>query len=302
MKRRSSHADSARGRGGRPSPVRRAPQRSNRATGSDGGDWLTGLHSVEEALRAGRRRVERLCLRDGARSPELDRVAELARARKISVELVDEATFEEICGPELRSQGLALRAGALPELALEALLARTGPPVVTGGQESVHVAGQGPARRLVVLDGVEDPQNVGAIARVAESAGCLGLVLGEHRSAPLSPAVSRASAGAIEWLPVARVPNLSRGLEALKEAGFWILAAAPGEGSECLYDLDDRVLTGDLVVVLGAEGRGIRPSVLAQADHRIRIPMLGQVASLNVSTAGAVILYELLRRALPDSA
>jgi 23S rRNA (guanosine2251-2'-O)-methyltransferase len=147
----------------------------------------------------------------------------------------------------------------------------------------------------VALDGVEDPQNVGAVARVAESAGALGLILTERRAPELTPAVSRASAGAIEWLPVARVANLGRALETLQSDDYWVVAAAPGsEGG--LFSVEDRILTGNLVVVLGAEGRGIRPSILDLADHRVEIPMRGEIASLNVSTAGAIILYDLLRR------
>lgn len=261
-------------------------RRSRSESGPDAEGWLSGLHSVHEALRARRRRLLRLWLREGASSAELVAIAELARDIGIPIEAVDERDLERVCGEAVRSQGVALQAGPLPEDSLRALL------------EGAECPGSlGATRRIVVLDGVEDPQNLGAIARVAESAGCLGLVLAERRSPPLSPAVSRASAGAIEWLPVARVGNLSRGLEELKAAGFWVLAAALGGGSRSLYSLSDRVLTGDLAVVLGAEGRGIRPGVLEQADHRVEIPMRGRVASLNVGTAGAVILYELLRRA-----
>lgn len=243
-----------------------------------------GLHSVHEALRAGRRRIDRLLVRDAGRHAEQESLVELARASGIPVEAADDKALDRIAGPDVRSQGVALQVGPLPELSIEALIAELSSSEAASG------------RRLVVLDGVEDPQNVGAIARVAESAGCAGLILTDRRAPALTPAVSRASAGAIEWLPVARVTNLVRALEQLKKERYWVLAAEL-EQSEPLYSLSDRVLTGDLVVVLGAEGRGIRPGVLEQADHRIRIPMRGEVASLNVATAGAVILYELLRRA-----
>jgi 23S rRNA (guanosine2251-2'-O)-methyltransferase len=146
----------------------------------------------------------------------------------------------------------------------------------------------------VALDGIEDPQNLGAIARVAEASGAAGLVLTQRRSAPLGAAVARASAGAIEWLPVARVVNLSRALRALKDAGFWVFGASP-DAPDDLFGLDPRLLRGDRVVVLGAEGRGIRSGVERLVDHRVRIPMAGRVASLNVSTAAAVILFELAR-------
>jgi 23S rRNA (guanosine2251-2'-O)-methyltransferase len=150
-------------------------------------------------------------------------------------------------------------------------------------------------RTLVALDGVEDPQNLGAIARVAEAAGAQGLILTRRRSPPLSPAVARASAGAIEWLPVARVPNLPRALNVLKSKGFWAFGSDP-EATEELFDLSDRQLSGDRVVVLGAEGRGLRRGIAQVLDHRVRIPMEGQVDSLNVSSAAAVVLFEFLRR------
>ncbi len=251
-------------------------------------DWLSGFHSVHEALRAGRRRIDRLLIRDSGLRDEQDQLVALARAAGVAIESVDERTLDRVCGPDVRSQGVALAVGPLPELSLAELIGVSGAPGLD--PSAAH------GRRIVVLDGVEDPQNVGAIARVAESAGCAGMVLTDRRAPGLTAAVSRASAGAIEWLPVARVTNLVRALEQLKEQRFWVLAAA-FEGSESLYSLSNRVLTGDLVVVLGAEGKGIRPGVLEQADHRIRIPMRGEVASLNVATAGAVILYDLLRRA-----
>ncbi len=176
-------------------------------------------------------------------------------------------------------QGVVLEAGPLPEVELEDFAAASEAP-----------------RRLIVLDGVEDPQNVGALARVAEGAGCLGMVLSRRRAPPLSPAVVRASAGAIEWLPVARVTNLSRAINYLKQEGFWVVGADPA-ATESLFRMPDRVLQGDLVVVMGAEGRGLRPEVEKLVDHPVRIEMQGQVASLNVSTAAAILLFELQRRA-----
>jgi 23S rRNA (guanosine2251-2'-O)-methyltransferase len=123
-----------------------------------------------------------------------------------------------------------------------------------------------------------------------------GLVLTRRRSPPLSAAVARASAGAVEWVPVARVPNLTRALHTLKEQGFWAYGATLGGGSN-LYDLPDRAFAGDRVLVLGAEGAGIRPGVDDALDYQVEIPMSGKVASLNVSTAAAVFLFEIRRRA-----
>ena len=262
----------------------RPPGPPSRATG----DWLTGQHAVREALRAGRRRIDRLLLRESRRVDEAEAILRLAHSRGVRIEAADEASLDRLAGPDGRSQGIALQVGPLPELTLDGFLASLLAEDVPAGVAA--------GRRIVVLDGVEDPQNVGAIARVAESAGAAGLVLTDRRAPSITPAVSRASAGAIEWLPVVRVTNLVRALDQLKALRYWVLAAEI-ERSESIHALPDRIRTGDLVVVLGAEGRGIRPRVLEQADHRVRIPMRGRVSSLNVATAGAVILYELLRRA-----
>ena len=180
-------------------------------------------------------------------------------------------------------QGALLEAGPIPELAGIGPLLREQP--------------EGPVR-LVALDGVEDPQNAGAIARVADAAGVGGLLMTERRAPPLSPAVSRASAGAIEWLPVARVPNLVRALEGLKERGVWVLGADLRE-AEPLWQVSDALFQGDFVLVMGAEGRGLRPSTRAALDLAVEIPMAGQVASLNVATATAVLLFEAMRRSHP---
>ncbi|MBW2233350.1 MAG: RNA methyltransferase [Deltaproteobacteria bacterium] len=249
---------------------------------------LYGRHTIEEALRARRRRLVRLLIREGPFRPELEPLVALARAAGVPVAQVEVDALPGGAGPaEAGFQGVVLEAGPLPEFTDVRELARPRGPAE-------------PSRRLVALDGVEDPQNVGALARVADAAGIDGLILTRRRAPPLSPALARASAGAIEWLPVARVHNLGRALTTLKEAGFWVIGADP-EASESLYELADPLLSGDLVVVLGAEGKGIRTSIRGALDHPIRIPMLGEVASLNVATAGAVMLFELLRRSNPSS-
>jgi len=238
---------------------------------------LYGVHPVREALRAGRRRAYRLHLRPRSR-PEIRDLEAEARRAGIPVTAADEEALAALAGPEARTQGVALEAGPLPELEPEAL-------AEAGGDEDL----------IVALDGVEDPQNVGAIVRVAEAAGAGGLLLTRRHAPPLSAALARASAGAIEHLPVARAVNLTQALKALKEKGYWVFGGDAGEGED-LYGLSDRVVAGRKVVVLGAEGRGLRPAVLEQVDHRVRIPLAGQVASLNVSAAAAVLLFELRRR------
>ncbi len=237
---------------------------------------LYGVHPVLEALRARRRSLERVRLRRGLRRPGIEAVRAEARSAGVPVEEMEPEILLGGVPEGASTQGVLLDAGPLPEVSLEALAAEPG--------------------LIVALDGMEDPQNVGAIARVAEAAGARGLVLTRRRSPPLGPVVSRASAGAIEWLPAARVPNLRRALDLLKKGGFWVFGCDPEAPAE-LFELDARVLGEAQVVVLGAEGRGLRPGILRALDHRVRLPMEGRVASLNVAAAAAVMLFELRRRA-----
>lgn len=259
----------------RPSPGPGARKRSST-------ERLSGLHSVREALRAGRRELLRLWVDSEARGPELAQVCTDAERIGVPVSRVSAAELAERLDPASRRsnpQGLMLEAGPLPTVPLVELI------------EGLPDAGG----CLVVLDGVEDPQNVGALIRVVEASGAQGLVLSHRRAPPLGPAVARASSGALEWLPVARVANLARALDLLRDASAWVVGADPTAESS-VFSLSDRLLTGRLVVVLGAEGRGLREGVRKRVDHAVSIPMKGRVGSLNVSTAGAVILYELLRR------
>jgi len=251
-------------------------------------DVLAGLQSVREALRARRRRLGSLWIRSpgpGASStPSSPRGArellDLAEAAGVPVEWGPSSELEAGLPPGARSQGVLLRAGPLPELGL--------PDALRLPLEAAPV--------LVALDEVEDPQNVGAVARAAEGAGAAALVLTRRRAPPLSPAVSRASAGAIEHLPVVRVPNLARALRALHERGYWRLGADASPDATPLDATPDALWTGALVLVLGSEERGLRPGVAKELDQRVRIPMRGRVASLNVGAAAAVLAFEVSRR------
>ena len=151
-------------------------------------------------------------------------------------------------------------------------------------------AGESPL--LVVLDQVTDPHNLGAVARSAEGAGATGIILPAHGSVRVTPTVCRASAGAVEHLPIAVVPNLARYLGDIKGPSLWAYAAQ-SEGAVAMWDAD---LTGGLALVLGAEGRGVRPLVRRTCDGTVAIPLAGKVGSLNVSVAAAVLLYEARRQ------
>lgn len=257
----------------------RAGGRAQAAGRRPGQEAVYGVRPVLEALRAGRRTLHRVALRTDRGGPAVTRIEQASAARGVPVERVSPEWLRQRAGAEALTQGVLLEAGPLPEVDLAALVEALPP---------------GPAW-LVLLDGVEDPQNAGAIARVAEAAGAAGLVLASRRAPPLGAAMARASAGALEHLPVARVGNLRDTLIRLKEQDFWVLGVDAREGTD-LYRLAHRALAGRLAWVLGAEGRGVRPGVLGLVDHRIRIPMCGRIESLNVATAAAVVLFEARRR------
>ena len=146
---------------------------------------------------------------------------------------------------------------------------------------------------LAVLDRVTDPRNLGAVCRSAEGAGATGVVVPAHGSAIVTPAVARASAGAVEHLPIAVVTNLARYLEEVKSGALWVYGAAGEPGAASMWDTD---LCGGVALVLGAEGKGLRPLVRRMCDALVSIPLLGQVESLNVSVAAALLLYEARRQ------
>ncbi len=238
---------------------------------------LYGVHAVEEALRAGRRRFDHVVV---ARERTDDRLAGLiAECRQAGVRVRQEAREQltQMAGTTAH-QGVVAVVRAQEFLAIEDLY-----EPLPSAQE---------ARLLLALDGVEDPQNLGALLRVADGAGVDGVILTERRSAPLSPAAVKASAGAAEHLRIARVVNLVRALEDLKQQNLWIIGLDERGTTE--YDQFD--MTGNCVLVLGREGAGLHDLVRRTCDHLLRIPMAGGVSSLNVSAAGAVVLYEAFRQ------
>ncbi len=237
---------------------------------------LYGVHPVEEAIKAGRRRFEQVLV---ARERNDERVERLVA----------------VC----RQAGVRVRQESREQLTLLAQTpAHQGVVAMVHPQEFLQIEDlfepvqAGAPRLLLALDGVEDPQNLGALLRVADGAGVDGVVLTERRSAPLSPVAVKASAGATEHLRIARVVNLVRALEELKRRNLWII----GLDERGTADYDQFDLKGDCVIVLGREGAGLHDLVRRTCDHLLRIPMAGGVSSLNVSAAGAVVLYEAFRQ------
>jgi 23S rRNA (guanosine2251-2'-O)-methyltransferase len=238
---------------------------------------LYGVHPVEEALKAGRRRFDHVLV---ARERQDERVERLvAVCRQAGVRVRQESREQlTLLAQTPAHQGVVAMVHPQEFLAIEDLFE--------------PAAQHGAARLLLALDGVEDPQNLGALLRVADGAGVDGVVLTERRSAPLSPVAVKASAGAAEHLRIARVVNLVRALEELKRKNLWII----GLDERGTSDYDQFDLTGDCVIVLGREGAGLHDLVRRTCDHLLRIPMAGGVSSLNVSAAGAVVLYEAFRQ------
>jgi 23S rRNA (guanosine2251-2'-O)-methyltransferase len=229
-----------------------------------------GLHPVREALRANRP-LEKVLIAKGAAGPRIQEVVDLCRDKSVPVRFEPRETLDR-AAKAVSHQGV-VAFGAAHQYA---------------GIEDV----QKDARLLLVLDGVEDPHNLGAIIRTAHAAGANAVIIPERRAAPLTETVDRASAGALEYLPVVRVTNVSRTLEQLKETGFWVYGVDE-RGPES-YDTVE--YASPTVFVLGAEGKGLHEGVKKHCDFLVGIPMAGAVSSLNVSVATGVILFEWLRR------
>jgi 23S rRNA (guanosine2251-2'-O)-methyltransferase len=237
---------------------------------------LYGVHPVEEALKAGKRRFDHVLVARERDDLRLEKLVALCRESGVRVRQEARDQLTQMAQTPAH-QGVVALVHPQEFLTIEDLFAPTKP---------------GTARLLLALDGVEDPQNLGALLRVADGAGVDGVLLTERRSAPLSPVAVKASAGATEHLRIARVVNLVRSLEELKKKNLWIVGL--DERGSCDYDQFD--LTGDCVLVLGREGAGLHDLVKRTCDHLLRIPMSGGVSSLNVSAAGAVVLYEAFRQ------
>jgi 23S rRNA (guanosine2251-2'-O)-methyltransferase len=240
-----------------------------------------GAHAVFEALRAGR--VTRLSLvaRSGAAPPPNRRTADLiaeARRAGVPVDTVSEEQASRLAGGRPH-QGVIAEVQAPQDWTPADLVAAARAPGL-----------------FVVLDGIEDPHNLGALARSAEAAGCHGLILPRHRSAPLSAVAIKSSAGALEHLPVAEVPNLARAIEQLQAAAIWTIGL-DGTADTSLFTLD--LADEPVCIVVGSEGTGLHRLVRDSCDALVRIPMSGQIESLNASVAGALALFEVHRRRHP---
>jgi 23S rRNA (guanosine2251-2'-O)-methyltransferase len=239
-----------------------------------GGEQVEGRRAVLELLRAGRRRVRSVSVSSSARDdPALDEIRALAgpALRVVGGERIDAIARSDA------PQGVVATAAPLEPADLDELLAE-------------------PDAFLVALDGVSDPRNLGAVARVAETAGATALVLPRHRSAHVTPVVTKAAAGAIEHVPIALVAGIPNALERARRAGVWTVGL-DADADRSLFDLE--LADQPLVLVLGSEGRGLARLTSARCDVLVSIPMRGAIASLNVSAAAALACHEIARRRAP---
>jgi 23S rRNA (guanosine2251-2'-O)-methyltransferase len=231
-----------------------------------------GINPVLEALRAGRVRRLRLASRGDRR---IDEAVSLAREAGVAVERVDAQTLDRATRGGVH-QGIAAELEAPRDYTVEELVAGAAPA----------------APLLIVLDGIEDPQNVGAIVRTADAGGCHGIIRQARRAASLAGAAAKASAGAVAHVRVATVVNIARAVEELKTLNVWTLGLEGGAPAS-YYEVDFTLPTA---IVLGSEGAGLRRLVRERCDRLASIPMLGSVGSLNVSVAAGVTLFEAVRQ------
>jgi len=236
-------------------------------------NWITGFHAVEEALTAGRA-LERIVIARGRHGERVEAVVQLAKSRNVPVRFEERLQVDRLTGTS-QHQGVAALVAAKPAADLEDVL------------RSKNTQGL-----LVLLDAIEDPHNLGAIVRTALAAGAQAVVIPERRAAGLSDTVERASAGALAHLPVARVKNLVRAMEEIKEAGYWLV----GLDERAAKNYTEADLKGPVGIVLGSEGQGLHELTRKHCDFLVSVPTTGPVRSLNVSVAAGVMLFEVVRQ------
>jgi len=241
-----------------------------------GEELLAGKHPVLEALRSGRP-LNKIWVASQAQRQTVQPILEAARERGVVVQVTDRRALDRLA-PGVPHQGIVAQTAAAPYTELEELLERA--------------ARSGRPPLLVLLDEVEDPHNLGSVLRTAECAGAGGVIVPKRRSAGLTAAVAKASAGAVEYIPVARVTNLAQTIGLLQSRGFWV-AGADASAPQDVFDAD---LTGPLAIVIGSEGKGLSRLVREKCDFLVSVPMFGRIGSLNASVAAAVILYEAVRQ------
>jgi 23S rRNA (guanosine2251-2'-O)-methyltransferase len=238
-------------------------------------DLLWGINTVQEALRHNSRSVSEILIQKGKAGSKLQDIIDMARQEKVRVRFVEQ---DRLGVPRsCRHQGVVARQTEASLVLLDELLEQA-------------LTGSG---RILLLDSIQDPRNLGSILRSALAAGFQNIILTRERSAPLSGTVARTSAGAVSQLRICQVVNLADTLKLLKEKGFWIYGSVAERSGQSIYEAD---FSGRLGLVIGSEGKGIRPLVKKQCDHLVTIPMATDFDSLNASVAAALIMFEVVRQ------
>lgn len=241
-------------------------------------DVLVGRNAVTEALKSGRG-INKLWIASGDREGSVSEIAALAKERGIVMQYVERAKIESFARGH-RHQGVLAYVAPVPYAELDDIL------------KAAEAKGEAPF--LVLLDELEDPHNLGALLRTADATGVHGILIPKRRSVSLNATVAKTSAGAVEYVPVARIGNIAQTLKKLKEKGFWV-AGADMDGEKAYYEAD---LTGPLVLVVGSEGRGMSRLTKEACDFIVSMPMVGRINSLNASVAGSILMYESMRQRL----
>jgi 23S rRNA (guanosine2251-2'-O)-methyltransferase len=235
---------------------------------------IYGINPVSEALRSERYRIKEVWVAKGRDLARLQGIMDMAASKGVPIKQVERSKLDSLTA-NAPHQGVVGFIDQCNYADLDAIL-RPG--------EGVPF--------LLVLDGIEDPRNLGALIRTADACGVWGVIIPKDRAAGITPAVAKSSAGAVFHLPVVRVANISSTLKKIKENGIWVVGAA----AEAHTDLFHQDLTIPLAVVIGGEGRGLRPLIKRECDFLVSIPMKSKVNSLNASVAGSIILYEVIRQ------
>jgi len=252
----------------------RRPERERSPAPAQNSNLIFGLLPVLEALRADNRRIDKVLLADGAKEKRLSEVVDLCRSRAISFAWVPRETFAKHLESGINHQGVLAFTSAADYVETDDILENVSEPL------------------LLILDSVEDPRNLGAILRVAECAAIDGVIIPERRAVGLTDTVAKSSAGAIEYVKVAKTPNLNRLIEKLKAQNIWVVGTSLDAGMK----YSDWDWTRPSALVLGGEGSGLHRLVAENCDVLVKIPMYGKIDSLNVSVAAGVILFEAKRQ------
>lgn len=245
-------------------------------------NYIYGRNAVAEALTAEPDKIEKIYLQFGAHGEQLARIEHLARKAKVPVSVQDKFKFRDLESSAIpsgaSSQGVIALKSAAEYLTIQELI------------ERAYEESEAPI--IVILDEIEDPRNFGAIARSAECAGAAGIIVTERNSAPVTPAAVKTSAGALNYLPVARVSSLIKALEKLKDENFNIVGTVVG-ASKAYYDIN---YSSPVAVIIGSEDKGIRPSTLKYCNEKVAIPLAGKIESLNASVSAGILLFEILKQ------